>query len=85
MWLPRFASNQNFLDPPSTRDGKPYGPYRYNEIVKECYYITKYTNTTYSDIMNITPIEREALLKFIQDDIKRQNDSLEKAMGKNKQ
>jgi hypothetical protein len=64
-----FASGQSFLDPLTTEDGKPYGPVRYKEIVKECYLISKNINTSYTDILDITPIERTYLLQFIADEI----------------
>ena len=85
MWLPRFASNRSFLDPVSTSDGKPYGPQRYNEIVTECYYISKYTNTSYTDVMDITPTERYVILKHISDELKKRNEQMEEARKKNKQ
>ena len=36
MLLP-FVSPQNFLDPQTDKNGKPYGPVRYKEIAKEKY------------------------------------------------
>ena len=51
-----------------TRDGKPYGPIRYKEIVRECYIIAKNSNTPYTDLMNITPIEKNYLMEFIMDE-----------------
>ena len=52
------------MDPAMTEDGKPYGPFRYKEIVKERYIISKYCNTSYTDLANITPTERNYLLEF---------------------
>ena len=60
-----FVSLTNFLDPKLTNDGKPYGPIRYKAIVQECYIIAKNANTSYTDLMNITPIEKQYLLEFI--------------------
>lgn len=82
MWLQRFASNQNFLDPSLTKDGKPYGPIRYDEIIHECYLISKHIHTSYNDLLDITPTEREALLRHITEDIKRQNEAIEAAKKK---
>lgn len=60
-----FVSLTNFLDPKLTNDGRPYGPLRYKEIVRECYIIAKNSNTPYTDLMNITPIEKSYLMEFI--------------------
>ena len=64
-----FAQHQNFLDPVWTSDGEPYGPVRYREIIKERYYISKYCNTSYSDVGNISPAERRELLDIITDEL----------------
>ena len=40
----------------------------YKELVKEAYVITKNTNTSYKDLMDITPIERHYLLEFIKEE-----------------
>lgn len=58
----------NFLHLP-IKDGKPYGPELYKELVRECYIITKNTNTSYTDLMDITPTERHYLLEFIKEEI----------------
>jgi hypothetical protein len=67
------------LDPQSTDDGKPYGPWRYKQIVKESYIITKNTNTPYSDILNMTPTERELMIEFLSEDFKKQQEQMEQA------
>ena len=51
-----------------TSDGKLYGPQRFKDIVKERYIISSCCNTSYLDIGNITPLEREYLLSFIYDE-----------------
>lgn len=61
-----------------------YGPARYKDIVKERYIITKHTNTSYEGTSNITPIEREYLLRFIMDDLQRQKDMYDKARAESK-
>lgn len=82
-WYP-FASQVNFLDPQLTNDGKPYGPYRYKEIIRECYYISKTINTSYNDLLKITPIERQYLLSFIVEDINKEKEMIEKAKKERK-
>lgn len=84
MRLPRFASHQNFLDPLLTSDGKPYGPYRYKQIVKEAYLISKNTNTSYVDVMKITPQERNYILEFLSEEFKRTQELTEQARQQNK-
>ena len=66
-----------------TKDGKPYGPWRYKQIVKECYLISKNCNTSYTDIMNITPLERDYLLNFVADEFKRSQEIINKNKSKN--
>lgn len=58
------------MDPQLTKDGKPYGPFRYKELVKECYFITKNTHTTYEDVLNMTPNERSLILSFLLEEAK---------------
>jgi hypothetical protein len=55
----------NFLDPPQSKDGKPYGPQRYKEIVRECWYISDQTNTSYADVLDLSFTERNFLIQFI--------------------
>lgn len=85
MSLPPFVSLTNFLDPKLTNDGKPYGPLRYKAIVQECYIISKNTNTSYTDLMNITPIEKQYLLEFIMQEFeanKKAREELEDKMNR---
>jgi len=67
-----------------TNDGKPYGPYRYKQIVKECYLISKNVNTSYIDVMKMTPQERNYLLEFIAEEIQRKQELTEQVMNKSK-
>ena len=68
----------NFLDP-QTKNGKPYGIVRYGEIVKECYLISKHINTSYNDVLKITPSERMLLLQFLVEDAQQEKEAYEKA------
>lgn len=49
-------------------------------IVEERYYISKYTNTSFSDLYNVTPFEKKILIKLISDDIKARNKAHEAAI-----
>lgn len=59
------------MGPQSTKDGKPYGPIRYKEIVKERYWLTKSLNTSYNEVGEMTPLERQYLLEFLAEEVKR--------------
>ena len=60
-----FASGPSFLDPQLSNDGTPYGPKRYKEIVKECWYISDNLNTSYTDVLNLAYIDRVYLINCI--------------------
>lgn len=62
-----------------TSDGKPYGPQRFKDITKERYLISKYCNTSYKDLDNVTPTEREYLLEFIYDELQKEKEAYEQA------
>ena len=57
--------DQSFLDPLTYKDGTPYGPQRYKEIVKECWYISDQTNTSYADVLDLSYQERAYLIECI--------------------
>lgn len=79
---PPFASQLSFLDPQKTKDGKPYGPERFKQIVKERYLISKHTNSSYFDTGSITPTERDLLLQFISEDLQKTKEAIEKSEEK---
>lgn len=66
------------MDPQTTNDGQPYGPIRYRELVKECYLLSKNLHTSYTDILQISPIERNYLFKFLIEDAEREKEAIEK-------
>ena len=72
-----FPSQGSFLDPLLTSDGKPYGPARFKEIVKQRYFISTSINTSYNDLGKITPLERTYILEFIGDELKRSKEMAE--------
>lgn len=67
------------MDPQLTSDGKPYGPARYKELVKERYYISKCCNTSYNEVGDITPTERRYLLEMIVEELQKQKEAIDKA------
>ena len=72
-----FAQPTNFLDPRLTSEGKLYAPIRFEEITKEIYLITKHTHNTYSDVLKMTPTERNYILKFIVADLQKQKEIID--------
>lgn len=67
-----------FFDPAETVDGEPYGPYRFHQIVQENYIISKNCHIPYRDVLKMTPVERQYILNFISDEIKRTNEEIER-------
>ena len=80
---PFFALDVNFLDPKLTNDKKPFAPVKYNQIIKECYLISKNCNTSYLDLMQITPHERKYILSLIAEEIKRSDEQIAKMKMEN--
>ena len=60
-----FASGPSFLDPQQSKDGTPYGPKRYKEIVKECWYVSDNLHTSYTDVLNLAYQDRIYLIDYI--------------------
>ena len=81
---PRFATHLNFLDPQKTEDGKPYAPIRYKQIIKECYLISRNLNTSYTDVLKISPTERELLISFLMEEAKRNKENIERIKAERK-
>jgi len=57
--------DQSFLDPQTSSDGTPYGPKRYKEIVKECWYVSDNLHTSYTDVLDLSFQERFYLIELI--------------------
>ena len=74
--------DQSFLDPRSSEDGTPYGPKRYKEIVKECWYISENLHTSYADVLDMSFIERAFLIQFIRDKQEATKQAIEAARSK---
>lgn len=71
--------NQVFTNPRFNSEGKPFGPWMYNEIIREAAYISRNINTTYSDVLDMTPMERRAVVTDINEYNKKRNDALKEA------
>jgi len=79
-YWPFFASGPSFLDPQISKDGKAYGPKRYKEIVKECWYISDNLHTSYTDVLDLSFQERFYLIELIN----KKQDETKKALDKAK-
>lgn len=66
------------MDPQLTSDGRLYAPIRYKQIVKERYYISKNIHTSYNDIGKLTPLERQYLIEFINEEGIKEKELIEK-------
>ena len=74
----------NFLDPQTTNNGKPYGPIKFKQLVKECYVLAKNINTPYTELLDITPAEKNELLNLIIEENKRNEEAMQKMREKNR-
>lgn len=62
-----------------TSDGKPYGPQRYKQLVKNCYIISKTLNTSYIDVRDkMTPSELNQIINLIIEDNEKYKEKMEK-------
>lgn len=60
----------------------PYGVWRFKEIVRECYFISANINTSYKDLLDITPREKNLLIDYIVEKNKAEKEAIEKAKMK---
>lgn len=85
---PHFASQQSFLDPQLTKDGKPYAPLRYKRILQDVYSITRNTNIDYQSVMNMSVTEREYIIGFLLEEaqnINKQQEEMQKQLEQQRQ
>lgn len=73
------------MDPQYLSDGSPYGPARYKQIVVECYRISHRINTSYTDLMKVTPLERKYMLDMIDLEDKKQQEEMDKLKKKSEE
>ena len=62
----------------------PYGVVRFEEIIQECYIISKNINTSYTDLLDITPREKNMMLELLNNEAKRQQELYDKQKAKMK-
>lgn len=62
----------------------PYGVFRYNQIIDECYIISKVLHTSYIEVQSISVAERDRILDIINEENERNKESIEKLKKKQK-
>ena len=72
----------NFLDPLLTSNAGKSCAERYKELTRGRYLISKYCNTSYNDVGNISPLERDYIIGFITEELERQQKAYEEAKNK---
>lgn len=56
----------------------------FSNTLNECYIISKHINTSFSDVKQMTPTERRFIIKFIIDDMKKEQDLIKAAKNNKK-
>lgn len=79
-----FVSPLNFLDPLLASDAEQYCGERYKELVRGRFMISKYCNTSYNDVGDISPLERDYIIRFITEDLEKQQKILDEAKNNKK-
>lgn len=87
IWPRPFGLHQSFSDPRQivSVEGKgkmPFGVFRYEQIIDECYMISKVIHTSYNDILNISIRERDRMIELINEENERNKKDLEKMKHK---
>lgn len=67
------------MDPKLTSDGRPFSQFKVDDILRQSYIITRHCNTPYSDVLEMTPMERETLIGIIREELKKQDEALTKS------
>ena len=70
------------MDPSRTSDGKPYGPWRFREIIKQAYAISHQIHTSYLDVLDMTPREMNYLCELISVEAERMRNAIDEAKKK---
>ncbi len=71
-----------FLDPLKYKDGSPYGPKRFKEIVKECWFISDHLHTSYTDVLDLSYQERIYLSECIKTKLEATQKAIEELKNK---
>ncbi len=74
----------SFLDPQTYKDGTPYGPKRFKEIVRECWFLSDQMNTSYTDVLDLSVQERLYLAECVKDKQEATKKAIEEVKARNK-
>ena len=79
-----FVSPANFSDPllMICDTDMAQNSEKFKQLVKERYYISKYTNISYSDTGGMTPLERDYLAGFILEEMEKEQKALAERQNK---
>lgn len=77
-----FSDQRQLIRDAETGEQIPYGIWKFNQIVKECYFISDNIHTSYKDLLDITIKEKDLLIKYINEKNKAERDAIEKAKKK---
>ncbi len=70
--------NQSFLDPQMSKDDTPYSLKRYPELIKECWFISDQLHTSYTDILDLSVMERVTLIDLINEKQRKTQEAVDK-------
>lgn len=71
----------HFLDLQFCKKDRDYVTTLMNNLIYEKYLITTKINTSFTELDNITPLERKALIKHISDTIQKEKEQRNKLLG----
>ena len=74
--------DQNFLDPQISNEGDAYGPRRFKEIVKECWYISDNIHTSYNEVLDLSFQERLYIIECINEKLKATKEAIDQSKQK---
>lgn len=57
---------------------KPWGIYHYEQLVQEIYLLSKNINSSYTELLDITPTEKNLMLGWLEDEAKKQQEEIDK-------
>ena len=77
-----FSDQRQLIKDEETGQEIPYGIWKFNQIVRECYFISDNIHTSYKDLLDITIKEKNLLIKYINEKNKAERDAIEKAKKK---
>lgn len=77
-----FSNQHQLIKDSDTGEELPYGIWKFNQIIKECYFISDNIHTSYTDLLNISVKEKDLLIKYINEKNKAERDAIEKAKKK---